>query len=168
MKNAKKQVLCKDKTKSPILSKPTSYTSPTRSLKLRSKSGGTDNKNCSVQKELVNTFQGFVHQMDELFLVLKAKERLTSDGYSPEYTHYHDICDKLRQEMLIAIDKLEITSAMTKTYNEKSMEFLHKMNNLTYQLTDIRSQYHRAIKDFDMENNKDEVGQNMSNNLKTK
>lgn len=103
----------------------------------------------NLHKRLLNTFEGFIHQLDEIFLNLRAEENLNSDEYIPEFTSYHDICDKLRLEVLIAIDKLQLTSLTGASYNENNIEFLHKMNNLKYQLSDIRSQYHNAIKDFD-------------------
>lgn len=154
MQNTKEKVFFPGKSKSSLGSSK-SYFSSTNNPKLRQESSldheinTSKNKNYDLHTRLVNTFQGFVLQMDELSLCLKAEERITSNGYSPEFTNYHDICDKLRQEMLIAIDKLKITSSMTNNYNDKNVEFLHKMNSLTYQLADIRCQYHRAIKNFE-------------------
>lgn len=115
------------------------------------------NKKFMLHNKLLNTFQGFIHQLDELFLSLKAEERFNSNGYIPEFTSYQDICDKLRLEVLIAIDKLAMTTFTGASYNEKNMEFLHKMNNLIYQLTDISCQYHNAIKDYDFEAEYDET-----------
>lgn len=107
------------------------------------------NQNFDLHKKLLTTFEGFIQQLDELFQSLRAEERSRSNGYIPEFTSYQDICEKLRLEVLIAIDKLKLSSSKGASYNESNIEFLRKMNNLKYQLSDIRSQYHNAIKDFD-------------------
>lgn len=108
----------------------------------------TDLHNLNLDKKLLKTFENFVLQLDELSLTLKAEEHLKSDGYIPEFTSYQDICEKLRLEVLIAIDKIKLISFSGSIYNEHNMEFLNKMNSLKFQLSDIRGQYHNAIKDF--------------------
>lgn len=117
-----------------------------------------ENKNPNLHKRLLTTFQGFINQLDELSLTLKAEERLSSNGYIPEFTSYQEICEKLRLEVLIAIDKLEISAFPGVSYYKTNMEFIHKMNNLKFQLTDIASQYHNAIKNFNIEPKDDKIG----------
>ncbi|CAH1643399.1 unnamed protein product [Spodoptera littoralis] len=115
----------------------------------------TDLHNRNLDKRLLKTFENFILQLDELLLTLKAEEHLKSDGYIPEFTSYQDICEKLRLEVLIAIDKLQLISFSGSVYNENNMEFLNKMNTLKFQLSDIRGQYHNAIKDFNFRLNDD-------------
>lgn len=115
----------------------------------RSNITSTTAVNNNIDKRLANTFVEFIRQLDELLSSLRTEEHMNSSEYMPEYTSYQDICEKLRLEVLIAIDKLELTTFTVEGYNENNIEFLNKMNNLKYQLSEIRCQYHNAIKDFD-------------------
>lgn len=100
-------------------------------------------------KQMIKTFENFLHQLDELFMNLRTEKRLKTLYCMPAVNSYKDICEKLRLEILIAIDKLELTNTKGNLI-EKNMEFLHKMNVLKLQLSQIRWQYHQAIQELNM------------------
>lgn len=100
---------------------------------------------------MLQTFDKFLLQLDELFMNLRTEKRFKNLHCLPILNSYKDICEKLRLEILIAIDKLELTNAKANK-KERDVEFLDKMSVLKTQLSQIRWQYHQAIQCLNVSN----------------
>lgn len=101
-----------------------------------------------VRSLMENVFENFLLQIDELSCVIKTEPRSHPAKYEPSSKSYIEICERLRLEIMIAMDKLEILSIPRSRDegNEQSCQLLHKMNHLKNLLTQLRWQYHNAIK----------------------
>lgn len=98
-------------------------------------------------------FESFLHQIDWILSKLQIKE-YTMYNFTNSIPKYQDICHKLRIEILLAIDKLNLLTIPNLKYTKEEGELLHNLNNLKSQLTDLRKQYHSLIKNFGSKVNK--------------
>lgn len=91
------------------------------------------------------TFERFLYQIDWILEKLQIKECTSDSDSTPRY---EDICQKLRAEILLALDKLNLLAMPNTIYTKEEVELLHNLNNLKGQLSDLRGQYHSLIKNF--------------------
>lgn len=99
------------------------------------------------------TFESFLHQIDWILSKLQIKE-YTMLNFSNSIPRYEDVCQKLRIEILLAIDKLNLLAIPNFKYTKEEGELLHNLNNLKGQLSVLRRQYHSLIKNFGTKVNK--------------
>lgn len=104
-------------------------------------------------KMTVITFESFLHQIDWILSKLQIKE-YTMLNFSNSIPRYEDVCQKLRIEILLAIDKLNLLTIPNFEYTKEEGELLHNLSNLKGQLSDLRRQYHSLIKNFGSKVNK--------------
>lgn len=94
------------------------------------------------------TFESFLLKLDEIFTELAKEELYKASESSPVISCYKNVCERLRLEILIAIDKLELVSSSKNNCSERETEFLQKMGELKILLSNVRLQYHKAVKEF--------------------
>lgn len=99
------------------------------------------------------TLESFLHQIDWILSKLQIKE-YTLLNFSNSIPRYQDICQKLRIEILLAIDKLNLLAMPNFKYTKEEGELLYNLNNLKGQLSHLRGQYHSLIKNFGPKVNK--------------
>lgn len=93
------------------------------------------------------TFESFLYQIDGILSKLQIKE-YSMLNFSSSIPRYQDICQKLRIEILLALDKLNLLAMPNFKYTKEEGELLHNLNNLKGQLSNLRGQYHSLIKNF--------------------
>lgn len=98
-------------------------------------------------------FDSFLHQIDWILSKLQVKEYAML-SFSNSIPRYQDICQKLRIEILLAKDKLNLLTIPHFKTTQEEEELLHNLSNLKSQLTDLRKQYHSLIKNFGSKVNK--------------
>lgn len=98
-------------------------------------------------------FESFLHQIDWIISKLQGKEN-TMLNFNNSISKYQDICQKLRVEILLALDKLNLLTMPNFKYTKEEGELLHNLNNLKGQLSDLKGQYHSLIKNFGPKVNK--------------
>lgn len=99
------------------------------------------------------TFESFLHQIDWILSKLQIKG-YTTLNCSNSISKYQDICQKLRVEILLALDKLHLLAMPNFKYTKEEGELLHNLNNLKGQLSNLKGQYHSLIKNFGPKVNK--------------
>lgn len=91
------------------------------------------------------TFESFLHQVDWILEKLEIQDYTSDSDSTPRY---QDICQKLRVEILLALNKLNLLSMPNTVYSKDERELMHNLSNLKGQLSDLRGQYHNLIKNF--------------------